>query len=185
MHSVFLPDLHRKCKHYHSLKSIYFRVFTNKVLRRIHGHTKQEETWWQRALHNKEQHNLCCLLILAALSNTEIHTTYMRQETNTKLQSWRKQANYEMQSWWRVTIKIYLNRNVTWESTGLNSVPITIRDERMWELVTIFWHNKALDTTAKWQLSHCNVVWYCSHNFVKGDETRDTKYARVEETRNV
>ena len=58
-HSTFLPDLYTKDANFTTLlKSIYFRVFTKQVLRRIHGHTKQEETRCRTALHNKEQHNL-------------------------------------------------------------------------------------------------------------------------------
>jgi hypothetical protein len=58
-HSTFLHDLYTKDANFTTLlKSIYFRVFTMQVLRRIHGHMKQEEARFQTALHNKEQHNL-------------------------------------------------------------------------------------------------------------------------------
>jgi len=95
----------------------------------------------------------------------------MRQETNTKLQFWWKEANYEIQSWWGATINIYLNRNVTWQFTGLISVPTTILDEKMWEFPTIFF-----DKTKHWiQLQNnslATVILYDTARTVLSREMR-------------
>jgi len=73
--------LNKRCKLYHSLKSIYFSVFTKQVLR-IHGRTKQRETRWQTALHNKEQHNLYYLPNISC--TVKYRNSYNVHETGNK-----------------------------------------------------------------------------------------------------
>ena len=65
-----------------------------------------------------------------------------------RVENWNKRIRKKnCASSWLFTriIKCYLNRNVTSQFTGLNSVPNTTRDERMWEFLKIFF-----DTTKHW-----------------------------------